>query len=85
MSNIIDVIDIEDVIHDWVKIENEDVVKISNKLFVAIKSNYLNDCTGCDLYPGDGGNCLLNKKYLDKEKISCAKILKNMILLKGGI
>ena len=63
MSDIIDVIDIEDVINDWVKIENEDVVKISNKLFVAIKSNYFNDCTGCDLCPVGGDNCLLNKKY----------------------
>lgn len=81
-----DIINIEDVINDWVKIENEDVVKISNKLFVAVKSNHFNDCTGCDLYPGEGNNCLLNKKYLDKKNnISCARILKNMILLKGGI
>lgn len=82
-----DIIDIKDAINDWVKIENEDVVKISNKLFVAVKSNYFNECIGCDLYPGEGNNysCLLNKKYLDKANISCAKILKNMILLKGGV
>ena len=80
-----DIIDIEDVINDWVKIKNGDIVKISNKLFVAIKSNYLNDCIGCDLYPGEGNNCLLNKKYLDKKNISCARILKNKILLKGGV
>lgn len=80
-----DIIDIEDAINDWVKIENEDVVKISNKLFVAVKSNHFNDCTGCDLCPVGSNNCLLNEKYLDKKNISCARILKNKILLKGGI
>lgn len=84
-----DIINIEDAIDDRVKIENGDVVKISNKLFVAVESNYLEDCTGCDLNPCAGRNCLLNKKYIkDKSNITCAKILKNKILkilLKGGI
>lgn len=80
-----DIINIEDAIDDWVKIENGDVVKISNKLFVAVRLNHFNDCTGCDLYPVNGNDCLLNKKYLDKANISCSKILKHMILLKGGI
>ena len=80
-----DIIDIEDAINDWVKLENEDVVKISNKLFV-VKSSHSNECIGCDLYPANGNTeCLLNKKYLDKKNISCARILKNKILLKGGI
>ena len=86
MSDIIDVIDIEDVIHGWVEIENGDVVKISNKLFVAVELNHLENCTGCDLDPGDGRDCLLNRKYLkDKSNMSCARLLKNKILLKGGI
>lgn len=80
-----DIIDIEDAINDRVKIENEDIVKISNKLFVVVESNHFQDCTGCDLYPGEGDECLLNKKYLDKKYISCARLLKNKILLKGGV
>lgn len=79
-----DIINIEDVINDLVKLENEDVVKISNELFV-VKSSHSNECTGCDLYPANNNDCLLNKKYLNKKNTACVRILENKILLKGGI
>lgn len=89
------IIKIENVLDNWwspykEEIQEGDVVNIANQIFVAVypkQIEYVDDeCTGCDMCEDDV--CLLNTKYLNKEKyikISCKKLMGRKVFLKGGI
>ena len=88
------IIKIENILDNWSPdkegIREGDVVNIANQIFVAVYPKEVaytdDDCTGCDMCEGD--DCLLNMKYLNKEKyknISCQKLMGYKVFLRGGI
>lgn len=88
------IIKIENILDNWLPykegIQEGDVVNIANQIFVAVYPQEVtdtdDDCTGCDMCKGD--DCLLNMKYLNKEKyknISCQKLMGRKVFLRGGI
>lgn len=89
------IIKIENILGNWSPykggIREGDVVNIANQIFVAVSPKevaytYDDGCTGCDMC--EGNDCLLNMKYLNKEKyknISCQKLMGRKVFLRGGI